>query len=66
MLDEDQIAEAVVAAAAEHGLYVGRIEYIANDSPNYQIYHNCARLLAQHAAHEAALNASAPADDAVS
>lgn len=48
-IDEQRVLESVTAAAEEQGLHAERIEYVANDSPNYEIYAHCARRLAKHA-----------------
>ena len=55
-LDQDQIAKAIFAAADEYGLHPERIEYVANDSPNYEIYKHCARLLARYASSRSGLD----------
>jgi hypothetical protein len=41
---EDAVLRGVADASAE--LFVERIEYVANDSPDYVLYNVCARLLA--------------------
>jgi hypothetical protein len=51
-LDPALISKAVIAGASDAGgkLFVSRIEYIADDTPDYSIYRNCAMLLQQRAA----------------
>jgi hypothetical protein len=57
-IDEQRVVESVTAAAEEHGLYAERVEYVANDSPNYEIYAHCARSLAKHASSRMAADSS--------
>jgi hypothetical protein len=46
------ISKAVIAGATDAGgkLFVSRIEYVADDTPDFSIYHNLAMLLAQRVA----------------
>jgi hypothetical protein len=50
-LDTQQIQAAVSdgVADARVGLFVDRIEYVTNDSPRYDLYRDCARMLAERA-----------------
>lgn len=61
-LDQGQLIDAVIGVAEEHGLHVERVEYVANDSPNYEIYRHCTRLLAKQAAAEASRPGIPPSD----
>lgn len=48
-LDPARVEEAVLRGAADAGeeLFVERIEYVANDSPDYALYRRCAHELAK-------------------
>ena len=49
-LEADRILAAVREGIedANVGLFVGRIEYVANDSPRYELYRHCAKSLAEY------------------
>ena len=51
-LSEAEILAAVTRGIAEfHPLaHVSEIQYVSNDSPNYRIYEQCAKLIAKHVA----------------
>lgn len=51
-IDEERLVSLVVAVAQEQQLFVERIEYVSDDSPNYNIYQHCARMLAKLARSE--------------
>ncbi|MBL8795444.1 MAG: hypothetical protein JNM56_16180 [Planctomycetia bacterium] len=53
-IDQSQLVAAVVAGASEYDLHPERIEYVENDSPAYNLYAHCARLLAEYATKDAA------------
>lgn len=50
ILDPARILESVIAGAVGTGKFPKRIEFVANDSPAYDLYEHCSQLLAQHAA----------------
>ena len=51
-LDAGRILTAVREGIEEAsvGLYIDRVEYVANDSPRYDLYRHCAKSLATHTA----------------
>ncbi|WP_145264345.1 hypothetical protein [Calycomorphotria hydatis] len=48
-IDQRQLVETITSVVESQCLHVERIEYVANDSPDYFLYAYCAHLLAQHA-----------------
>lgn len=54
ILDPARILESVIAGAVGTGKFPKRIEFVANDSPAYDLYEHCSQLLAQHAASDGA------------
>jgi hypothetical protein len=61
-LDAGKVLEAVRDGIEEAGvgLFAERIEYVANDSPRYDLYRHCAMQLVKHAIHQGPINDSRP------